>query len=312
MAHGVEFGIYVPQVAFSWEGLLGRAQDVEELGFDALWLMDHLGAGPGMGDVPTFEGWTAATALLARTRTLRVGHLVLCNTFRHPVVLAKMVSTLDAISGGRFLFGLGSGSVEQEHLEAGLPWGPFAERTARLDEALTIIRDLLGGSDRTTFTGEHYQVRDVPNQPRPAGRLPFMLGGAGDRTLDLVARHADVWNCPTYFLDRLDDRLAALQAACDLHGRDRAEIRLSTQAVMVLVEREDQVADAVAAAERRYPGPMWGLHESGMVGTPDTVVRALQAHVDRGITTFTLFQHDRATRGTLELLAEQVVPRVGV
>lgn len=310
MAAGVEIGIYVPQVGFSWAQLEERASWVEELGFDALWLMDHLGAGAGLEDVPTFEGWTAATALLARTRRLRVGHLVLCNNFRHPVLLAKMVTTLDAIAEGRFLFGLGSGSVAEEHAAAGLPWGSFGERTDRLDEALTVLRSLFT-QERTTFAGEHYTLRDVASAPKPPRRPPVVLGGAGDRTLDLVARHADVWNCPTYFLPRLDDRLVALQAACDRHGRELADITLSTQGVLVLAEDDDALADAVAAADRRYRGPAWAVHEAGLVGTPDTIVRRLQEQVDKGITSFVFFLHDRASRATLELLAEQVVPRVG-
>jgi alkanesulfonate monooxygenase SsuD/methylene tetrahydromethanopterin reductase-like flavin-dependent oxidoreductase (luciferase family) len=138
-----------------------------------------------------------------------------------------------------------------------------------------------------------------------------VLGGAGDRTLDLVARHADVWNCPTYFLPRLDDRLSALRAACDRHDRDLADITLSTQGVLVLAEDEHALADAVAAADRRYRGPAWAVHEGGLVGTPDTIVRRLQEQVDKGITSFVFFLHDRAGRATLELLADQVVPRVG-
>lgn len=309
MADGIEFGIYVPQVGWSWPQLEERARWVEELGFDALWLMDHLSAGPGIEDVPAFEGWTAATALLARTQTLRVGHLVLCNNFRHPAVLAKMATTLDIVSQGRFLFGLGSGSVAEEHAVAGLPWGSFAERTERLDEALTVIRSLFT-QDRTTFHGQHYDVVDMANSPKPTRPPQIVLGGAGDRTLDLVARHADVWNCPTYFLTQLDHRLSALHAACARHNRDPAEIRVSTQGVLVLVEREEDLAAAVAAADRRYRGPQWAVHAGGLIGTSRTVVRKLQEQVDKGVTAFTLFLHDRATRETLELLAEQVVPYV--
>lgn len=309
MAHGIEFGIYVPQVGWSWPQLEERARWVEELGFDALWIMDHLGAGPGLEDVPTFEGWTTATALLARTRTLRVGHLALCNNFRHPALLAKMATTLDIVSEGRFLFGLGSGSVAEEHAVAGLPWGPFAQRTERLDEALSIVRSMFS-QERTTIHGRHYQVTDMANSPKSPQPPQIVLGGAGDRTLELVARHADVWNCPTYFLARLDDRLAALRAACEQHGRDVAEITVSAQGVLVLAEREDDLAAAVAAADRRYRGPQWAVHEGGLIGTPSTVIQRLQEQVDKGVRSFVLFLHDRATRRTLELLAEKVVPQV--
>src|SRR5437762_1424041 len=117
----IEFGIYVPQVAFGYDDILQRALACEELGYDALWLYDHLYS-PGLPDADSFEAWTLASALLARTSRLRVGHLVNCNNFRHPALLAKMATTLDVISGGRLEFGIGSGSYEPEHLEAGLPW----------------------------------------------------------------------------------------------------------------------------------------------------------------------------------------------
>ena len=134
MAERVDFGIYVPQLAFGYDDVLGRARLCDELGISSLWLFDHL-YGPELPDTPAFEGWTLATALLAQTTRLRVGHLVLCATFRHPALLAKMATTLDVISGGRLELGIGSGSYEPEHERAGIPWGTFARahRAARRD-----------------------------------------------------------------------------------------------------------------------------------------------------------------------------------
>src|SRR5439155_9263721 len=114
----VEFGIYIPQIGLSYELLRDRAQLCEELGYSSFWCFDHLYE-PGLPQHPALEGWTLATSLLAQTTTLRVGHMVLCATFRHPVLLGKMATTLDVISGGRYELGIGSGSVEGEHDEAG-------------------------------------------------------------------------------------------------------------------------------------------------------------------------------------------------
>src|SRR5215469_10125114 len=139
---GIEFGIYLPQVALTFEEILGRALECERLGYDSLWLYDHLYT-PGLPQAPSLEAWTLATALLARTSRLRVGHLVACNNFRHPAVLAKMATTLDVISGGRLEFGIGSGSVEAEHEQAGIGWGSPRERSERLGEALEIITRML-------------------------------------------------------------------------------------------------------------------------------------------------------------------------
>ena len=133
-----DFGIYVPQLAISADEVFERALTCERLGFDTLWLYDHL-YGPGLPDRDSFEGWTLATAILAKTTTLRVGHLVTCNNFRHPALLAKMATSLDVLSGGRLEFGIGSGSYEEEHQQAGIEWGSVRERSDRLEESLEII-----------------------------------------------------------------------------------------------------------------------------------------------------------------------------
>uniref|UniRef100_UPI001FDFB211 LLM class flavin-dependent oxidoreductase n=1 Tax=Nocardia testacea TaxID=248551 RepID=UPI001FDFB211 len=151
---------------------------------------------------PCLEAWTTATALLTATSTLRVGALVLCNNFRHPVVLGRMATTLDIVSGGRLEFGLGSGSIREEHTRAGLAWGAAAERAGRLGEALEIITSMFA-HERTTFAGAHYRVDDIANVPGPVQRPrpPVHIGGTGPKyTLPLVARYADVWNVPTYGL----------------------------------------------------------------------------------------------------------------
>lgn len=307
---GVEVGIFLPQVGYTYEQLLERAGWIEELGFQSLWLMDHLYS-PGLPGVPSFEAWTLATALLSRTSRIRVGHLVLCNSFRHPALLAKMATTLDHISGGRVVLGLGSGSYEPEHDEAGIAWEPFPVRTARLGEALEVITRMFR-SERTTFEGEHYAVHELANVPAPVQqpRPPILVGGSGDRTLELVARYADYWNCPTYALADLDDAVGRLRAACGRVGRDPETIRMSLEAVMALAPSEGDVPDVVAQAERRFGGPGFGLHEGGLLGTAETIVDRLRQQVDVGFRHFVFFLSDRVQRPTLELLAEKVIPAV--
>src|SRR5262249_5636024 len=131
-------GVYLPQVGFSWEELRERAQCCDREGIGSLWLMDHLVA-PGMPKLPAFEAWTTASALAAVTERLRIGHLVNCNGFRHPALLAKMATTLDHASGGRLNLGLGSGSFAPEFAQVGLPHPDPRTRAAQLDEALTVI-----------------------------------------------------------------------------------------------------------------------------------------------------------------------------
>jgi alkanesulfonate monooxygenase SsuD/methylene tetrahydromethanopterin reductase-like flavin-dependent oxidoreductase (luciferase family) len=305
----VEFGIYLPQVALGHDRILERAHLAEEAGFDSLWLYDHLFS-PGRPDLPSFEAWTLATYLLARTSRLRVGHLVLCNNFRHPVLLAKMASTLDVLSGGRLELGIGSGSVREEHELSGLPWGSFPERSDRLAEALEILTRMFGG-EPVTFTGRHYQVENLPSRPVPvqSPRPPLHIGGVGPtQTLPLVAKYADVWNVPTYGLSTWEESERRLEEECAAIGRDPSTIRRSHEAVLVLVADEDSVAPALTAATERYGSKAWGLEAGGYVGTPPIVTDRIAQMVERGVSQFVFFTHDRWDPATLRLFAEEVVP----
>ncbi len=305
----ITFGIYVPQVSFDYAAILDRAKLAEEVGFDSLWFFDHLYS-PAQPDRPSYEGWTLATYILAQTTRLRVGHLVLCNNFRHPSLLGKMATTLDVLSGGRLDLGIGSGSVEHEHHQGGLPWGTFPERSERLGESLEILTRMFTGQP-TTFSGRHYEVDDLPNLPPPvqSPRPPIHIGGIGPRhTMPLVARYADVWNVPTYGLARWEESEKVLERECAAIGRDPATIRRSQEAMLVLAPDESSLEPARANAQRRFGAEGWGLDAGGYIGTPPMVVDRIGQLVDKGITSFVFFTSDRAEPQTLELFAEQVLP----
>ena len=307
--HRVEFGIYVPQVGFGYDEIRDRALLCEELGFHSLWFMDHLYP-PEMPKLPSFEAWTLATTILAQTSRLRVGHLVLSNTFRHPALLAKMATSLDVISGGRLDLGIGSGSYAPEHERAGLAYARPRVRAAELGEALEIITAMFR-DPLTSFTGEHYRLSDMPNLPAPLQhpRPPIHIGGGGERfTLPLVARYADVWNCPTYALGEFERKRDVVARECAAVGRDPGDIRLSAEAVMVLVKHRSELEQASSLAERRFGGPGWGLHEGGYIGTPEDLIRRIGENVARGVTLFVFFTHDRAAPDTLRLFASEVMP----
>jgi alkanesulfonate monooxygenase SsuD/methylene tetrahydromethanopterin reductase-like flavin-dependent oxidoreductase (luciferase family) len=307
----LDIGVYVPQMGFSYPDLLHRARRCEELGIGSLWLYDHL-YGPGVPHLPSLEAWTLATALLSNTERLRVGHLVLCNQFRHPVLLAKMATTLDQISGGRLQLGLGSGSIESEHQQAGLEWGSFAERSARLGETLEILNQAfdVGSVD---FRGAHYTVSGIPINPGPVQqpRPPIIVGGVGEKyTLPLVARYADVWNVPTYALGELEHKLSVLRAICREIGRDPATIVMSVEAVMALAPDDAALPKVREVAERRFGGPGFGLHDGGLVGTPAAILDRLHELQEIGFGQVVLFTHDRASDDTLELLAAEVIAKL--
>ena len=265
-----------------------------------------------MPDYPSLEAWTLATALLSNTERIQVGHMVLCNQFRHPAVLAKMATTLDQISAGRLQLGIGSGSIEDEHTRVGLEWGTFAQRSARLGETLEILRQAFA-DERIDFTGEHYTVRDMPIKPGPAQRPrpPIIVGGVGEKyTLPLVARYADVWNVPTYALGELERKTAVLRTICEDIGRDPDTIVLSVEAVMALAPDDNSLPSVRAFAEKRFGIPAFGLHEGGLIGTPPAIVDRLHELQALGFGQIVLFIHDRASDETLELLASEVIARL--
>ena len=305
------FGIYVQQSGADYGDWVRRARHLEALGFDALWLGDHFSAS-ALRDPPAFEAWTLATALLMQTTRLRIGHLVLCATFRHPAVLGKMATTLDVVSGGRFNFGVGSGSSEPEHHQMGIPWGQLSYRSELLEDTLEIVTRMFTGTP-TTYEGTQFRVTDLPNLPPPVQRPrpPVYVGGIGERwTLPLVARFADVWNVPFRALGELEHKQDVLDRECARIGRDPRAVRRSLEAVTVVARDDAALARATAVAEQRYAGPQWGLHDAGLVGTPDAVVQRLGELMELGFTEFVFFAYDRDDPSALELLATDVLPQL--
>jgi alkanesulfonate monooxygenase SsuD/methylene tetrahydromethanopterin reductase-like flavin-dependent oxidoreductase (luciferase family) len=306
-----EIGVYLPQLGFTFEQMLHRTLRCEQLGVDSVWLYDHL-YGPGMPDYPSMEAWTLATALLARTERIEIGHMVLCNQFRHPAMLAKMATTLDQICAGRLQLGIGSGSIEDEHRRLGLPWGTFAERSDRLAETLQILHQAF--EDHVIdFSGKHFTVTQMPISPGPVRRPrpPIVVGGVGEKyTLPLVARYADVWNVPTYALGELDHKLAVLRSICADVGRDPSTIVLSIEAVMALARDDAALPGVRQLAEKRFGVPAFGLNEGGLVGTPPMIVDRMHELIDLGFRQIVVFTHDRGSDETLDLFAAEVIARL--
>ncbi|HEX2213832.1 MAG TPA: LLM class flavin-dependent oxidoreductase, partial [Mycobacterium sp.] len=268
--------------------------------------------GPGMPDYPSLEAWTLATALLSRTERIHIGHMVLCNQFRHPAVLAKMATTLDQICAGRLQLGIGSGSIEDEHNRAGLEWGTFRERSERLGETLEILTQAFA-DERINMHGKHFQVHDFPVKPGPVQRPrpPIVVGGVGEKyTLPLVARYADVWNVPTYALGDLEQKVALLRSICSDIGRDPSSIVLSVEAVMALAPNDAALPGVRQVAEKRFGMPAFGLAEGGLIGTPPAIVDRIHELQNLGFGQIVLFTHDRGSDETLDLLATEVVAKL--
>lgn len=288
----VRIGVFLPQIRMPFATLLERALAAEELGFHSVWLIDHLVVS-GAPEYDILEGWTAATALAARTERIRFGHMVLCASFRAPAVLAKMAATLDVISDGRLELGLGWGSMPAELGMFGLADEPPARRAARLRETLEIL-DLMFRGEPFDYDGELYRLRGAIGRPRPVQeRIPIHIGGSGrELTLPLVYRYADWWNCPSYAVDRLDELLPEART-----------VRVSVQHPVALVHTAAERDSVLSTAERRFG--WWG----GLVaGTPDEVAAVLRREVDAGVEMFVLQFSDFGSPVTQRLFAAEVLP----
>ena len=290
----LSFGIYLPQLRMSFDRILERTLAAEAAGFDTVWLMDHFTA-PAAPEVDTLEGFTVATALAARTSTIRIGHLVLCDPFRHPVLLAKMAATLDVISGGRLDLGIGWGSVPAELEMFGFGPEPPAVRAAKLRETLEIL-ELMFAGEPFDYDGAHYRLRRAIGRPVPAqGHVPVHIGGGGPKlTMPLVERFADWWNCPGYALDRIDELRPAAGNA-----------RVSTQHPIGLAADLSSRDDAIATVNRRFG--TWG---GVIAGTSEEVAEGLGAEVQRGVEGFVLQFSDFGTPETIEQFMTEVAPSI--
>jgi alkanesulfonate monooxygenase SsuD/methylene tetrahydromethanopterin reductase-like flavin-dependent oxidoreductase (luciferase family) len=209
----------------SWAQLLTLARRADSGGWHAVYVCDHFMPYDPAGqpaDGPMLEGWTVLVALATRTTSVRVGNLVLGNTYRHPAVLANMAATLDLICSGRLVLGIGAGWQANEHTAYGIELPEPRERVAALGEACAVLRGLLD-QPRTTLAGSFYQLRDAPCDPKPAARVPLLVGGSGPGTMRVAARHADAWHTwagPAEFARKN----ALLDRFCREYGREPGDL----------------------------------------------------------------------------------------
>ena len=301
----VQFGLIVPEDVLGTSGRQGYLEDIDRLltyvtgHYDSAWFIDHL-----QGDV--LEGWTALTYLAARHPDLQWGHTVLAQSFRNPALVAKMGATLQFLSGGRFILGIGAGGQEAEHLAYGYAFPPGRERVAALDEALHIIK-ALWTQGRATFAGAHYRVEDAWCEPQPDPMPPIMVGAFRPKMLRLAARHADWWNVSSTGIAAYRAYRQEFERACAAIGHDPATVRRTWSGGCVCGPTAAEVADLAAVRARRGAEYAHQVSED-FVGTPAQVIEQMRPFVELGVDYFMLDCGGFPRLTTVELLIQEVLP----
>jgi F420-dependent oxidoreductase-like protein len=314
----VIFGAFMPQgwkmelagidgAEAKWAAAVAIAQKAEDLGYDSIWVYDHVHNVPRPAHEAVFECWTTMAAISQRTSRIRLGQMVGCNSYRQPSLLAKITSTVDVISGGRLDWGIGAGWYENEYRGYGYEFPAAKDRIGMLRETVEIVRSMWTNPE-TTYDGQHYQLRRANCDPKPVQtpHPPIWIGGGGEQlTLRVVARYADCSN----FGGRPDEfahKCEILKGHCASVGRDYDEIRKTWSPEVFVRETE---AEVVAAGSRSLWGePVESWRSGNLVGTPEQVAEKIQTYVDLGCTGFIPWCADYPDTTSLELLATKVMP----
>jgi len=284
-----EFHLMLPQMRMTMDAIVDRARAAEEAGFTGIAFMDHL-APPMAEDKPMYDAMTTAAWVLATTQRLTAGHLVLCDSFRHPAVLAREAVTLDHASGGRFELGIGAGSVPEEFETFGIT--PVDRRVSRFAETLEVLK-LLWSGERVDYDGQFRHLSGAQQLPEPTRRIPIVIGGTGPRMMDLVARHADWWNLPSDNADRLEELRPLAKPA-----------RVSVQHVVGYVPAGADRDEIAAVAQRRFG---WLKEVALAFGTGPELVEHFSRWRERGVERFYCWFTDFAAVDTISGFGAEVI-----
>jgi F420-dependent oxidoreductase-like protein len=275
----IKLGLQIPNFSYGtgvaelFPTVIAQAQEAEAAGYDSVFVMDHFYQLPGLGtpDQPMLEAYTALGGLATATERVQLGTLVTGNTYRNPTLLAKAITTLDVVSQGRAILGIGTGWFELEHDSLGFEFGTFTDRFNKLDEALQIILPMLEG-ERPTFSGKYYRANEAMAEPRFRDHVPLMIGGSGEKkTIPLAAKHFDHLNIIADF-DELPRKLAVVTQRCEEIGRDPATLETSTLVIAII--DENVTADMI-------PDDFKGR---AVFGGPDQVVEQIKTKIlDAGV-----------------------------
>jgi len=315
----IKFGVFLPFYAFkskeknplsAFDSVRDVVLECERLGYDSVWLDDHL----MFGNNTILECWTTLSALASITAKIRLGTMVLCNSFRNPAVLAKMAATLDVISNGRLEFGIGAGVQKDEHLAYGIPFPKPHARIDRLKEAVEIIKKMWT-EEKASYKGKFYSINEAVCEPKPVQQPhpPITIGGGGEKlTLKVAAQHADRCDLDyVTFLDLYSHKLGVLESICKAVGRDLREIEKSCWlgGQMFIIPDKKEVDGKVLRWKPKSVS-LEDFKKINFVATPDECRQKIRQYASLGVTYFMLFFGDLPDLSSLRLFAESVVKKL--
>ncbi len=312
------FGVFAPQgwktelvgiedPRDKWSATLGTALLAEELGFDSIWLYDHVHNVPVPAHEAVFECWTTMAAIAQATTRIRLGQMVSCAGYRNPALVAKITSTLDVISGGRLDWGIGAGWYDGEYAAYGYAFPPAAERIRMLRETVEIVK-LMWTEPDATYEGRHFTVRGAQCDPKPLQdpMPPIWIGGGGEQlTLRVVARHATHSN----FGGKPDEyahKCEVLRGHCEVVGRDYDEITKTWSPEVFIRPTEQEILDAGTRSFWGEPFESW--RDGNLVGTPEQVAEKIERYRALGCGGIVPWCSDYPDHESLRLLATEVMP----
>ena len=302
----IKFGLQNSWGQADYSALKTIAAECDRLGFDSVWFYDHL----QFPNYPVLECWTVLSALATATQKVQIGSLVTCNFFRYPSLLAKMAATVDIISNGRLIFGIGAGFNESEATAYGIPFPKARPRNEMLDEAISIVKRLWT-EEEVDFKGKHYTLNKAVCAPKPVQKPhpPLWVGGKSEKVLMITAKHADAWNGVFISPDELRQKIARLEQACKEVNRDFQTLEITLMIRIIIAEND---TDALKKAEwwreerkGKQTDPQW---KYAIVGSPETCSNVLRSYVDLGVTHFNLLFEDAEKLNSLRIFAKEVLP----
>jgi alkanesulfonate monooxygenase SsuD/methylene tetrahydromethanopterin reductase-like flavin-dependent oxidoreductase (luciferase family) len=291
---------FIAQILRALEGVEGQ--------FDSAWLSDHMipWADWQRSDEDNLEGWTAINYLMGAFKRLSFGHIVLCNSYRNPALLAKMTATLGFLAPGRFVLGIGAGWKEDEYLSYGYEFPTASARIGALAEGVQIIRRMWT-EDVVSFRGKYYNIVDAHCNPKPNPVPPIMIGGGGEAlTLKVVASYADWWNCPNLTAEEYGHKLDVLRRHCDRTGRRYESIKKTWLGCIAIAKKEAEAVRITKENPFISRETRFDAMRATLIGTPERISQRLWEFIDIGVEYFIFrFLDFPMAKGT-DLFAEQV------